>query len=116
MNLGDVTDKSVPKMFLVSPPRQGGLLTTRSFIPHRAHASIGVFAALSVATASLYDGSPASEMADVPGGARKEMSLEHPSGQFGVVMELDEEADGIVLTKSAFVRTARKLSEGTVFV
>lgn len=33
MNLGDVRDKSVPKMMLVAPPRHGGAVTVRSFIP-----------------------------------------------------------------------------------
>ncbi|MCL4675911.1 MAG: 4-oxalomesaconate tautomerase, partial [Pararhodobacter sp.] len=39
MALGDVTEKSVPKMTLVSPATQGGAINTRSFIPHRCHAS-----------------------------------------------------------------------------
>ncbi|OYU73182.1 MAG: 4-oxalomesaconate tautomerase, partial [Alphaproteobacteria bacterium PA3] len=38
MNLGDVTEKSVPKIMLVAPPKNGGAVTVRSFIPHRAHA------------------------------------------------------------------------------
>ena len=59
MNLGDVKEKSVPKMFLVAPPRDGGAICTRSFIPHRAHATIGVLGAVSVATACLIPGSPA---------------------------------------------------------
>ena len=71
MNLGDVTDKTVPKMMLVAPPRDGGAVTVRSFIPHRAHASIGVLGAVSVATACLLEGSPAAEMAVIPGGSRK---------------------------------------------
>ena len=58
MNLGDVSAKSVPKMILVSPPREGGVISTRSFIPHRCHATIGVFAALSVATACLLPEGP----------------------------------------------------------
>ena len=49
----------MPKMILVAPPRDGGVISTRSFIPHRAHATIGVFAALSVATACLLPESPA---------------------------------------------------------
>ena len=52
MNLGDVTEKSVPKMMLVAPPAHGGAVTVRSFIPHRAHATIGVLGAVSVATAT----------------------------------------------------------------
>src|SRR3546814_20413126 len=42
MNLGDIAEKSVPKMMLVSPPREGGAIAVRSLIPHRVHASIGV--------------------------------------------------------------------------
>ena len=56
MNLGDVKNQTVPKMILVAPPRDGGVVSTRSFIPHRAHATIGVFAAVSVATACLLPG------------------------------------------------------------
>ena len=51
MNLGDVTKKTVPKMSLVSAARAGGTLSTRTFIPHRLHEAIGVFGAVSVATA-----------------------------------------------------------------
>src|SRR5664279_4459621 len=34
MGLGDVTTKNYPKMTLIAPPREGGSLATRSFIPH----------------------------------------------------------------------------------
>src|SRR6266851_2496196 len=37
MNLGDVTDATVPKMSLLSPPAHGGTVSTRTFIPHRVH-------------------------------------------------------------------------------
>jgi 4-oxalomesaconate tautomerase len=49
MNLGDVTKKTVPKMTLVAPPREGGAVSTRTFIPHRVHEAIGVLGAVSVA-------------------------------------------------------------------
>jgi 4-oxalomesaconate tautomerase len=112
MNLGDVTDKSVPKMMLVAPPRNDGAVTVRSFIPHRAHATIGVLGAVSVATACLISGSPASEVASIPDGARKTLSVEHPTGEMSCVLELDE--DGAV-TSAALLRTARKLMDGIVF-
>jgi len=66
MNLGDVTEKSVPKMMLVAPPKEGGAIAVRSLIPHRVHASIGVLGAVSVATACLIEGSPAASVAVVP--------------------------------------------------
>ncbi len=112
MNLGDVTDKSVPKMMLVAPPRNGGAVTVRSFIPKRAHASIGVLGAVSVATACLIEGSPAAEVATIPEGRRKTLSVEHPTGETTCVLEQDE--TGAVI-RAAMLRTARKLMDGTVF-
>jgi 4-oxalomesaconate tautomerase len=112
MNLGDVTEKSVPKMMLVAPPAHGGAVTVRSFIPHRAHATIGVLGAVSVATACLVAGSPAAEVAEIPEGKRKTLSVEHPTGEMSCVLDLD--ADGQVAT-AALLRTARKLMDGVVF-
>ena len=112
MNLGDVREKSVPKMMLVAPPRQGGAVCVRSFIPHRAHATIGVLGAVSVATACLIPGSPAAEVAVVPEGARKTISVEHPTGEMSCVLEVD--AAGAVVS-AALLRTARKLMDGVVF-
>ncbi len=112
MNLGYVTDKTVPKMTLVSPPTQGGAISTRSFIPHRCHASIGVFAAVSVATACLAPGSPAARLAQLPEGRRKIMKIEHPTGALDVVLDLDDSGD---VASSGLIRTARMLFDGTVF-
>ena len=112
MNLGDVKEKSVPKMMLVAPPRDGGAITVRSFIPHRAHASIGVLGAVSVATACLLPGSPAADMAAIPNGERKVISVEHPSGETTCVMEVDEQGSVI---SAAMLRTARKLMDGEIF-
>lgn len=112
MNLGDVSSKSVPKMMLVAPPRNGGAVTVRSFIPHRAHASIGVLGAVSVATACLIEGSPAAEVASVPQGTRKTLSVEHPTGETTCVMEMDDAGN---VASAAMLRTARKLFDGVVF-
>lgn len=112
MNLGDVADKSVPKMMVVAPPRQGGAITVRSFIPHRVHASIGVLGAVSVATACLIEGSPAAAVAVVPGGRTKTLDVEHPTGATGCVIELDDAGE---IIGAAMLRTARKLFDGTLF-
>ena len=112
MNLGDVADLSVPKMMLVAPPRHGGAVTVRSFIPKRAHASVGVLGAVSVATACLIPGSPAADVASVPAGATKTLSVEHPTGEMSCVLTLD---DGGAVGTAALLRTARKLMDGIVF-
>ncbi len=115
MNLGDVTQKSVPKMTLVAPPRNGGAICTRTFIPHRCHASIGVLGAVSVATACMLEGSPAFAIACLPGGERKSISVEHPIGETTVVMQVDIDSGTVKVHKAAVLRTARKLFQGLVF-
>ena len=112
MNLGDVKDKSVPKMMLVAPPANGGAVTVRSFIPHRAHATIGVLGAVSVATACLVEGSPAAEVASIPEGSRKLLSVEHPTGEMSCVLEVNDTGE---VVSAALLRTARKLMDGVVF-
>jgi 4-oxalomesaconate tautomerase len=111
MNLGDVRESSVPKVILVSAPRQGGVVATRSFIPHRVHASIGVFAAVSVATACTIAGSPAADMAALPSDGRL-FSIEHPTGAMDVLIERNNTGDVI---GAGTLRTARKLFDGVVF-
>jgi 4-oxalomesaconate tautomerase len=112
MNLGDVSEKSVPKMMLVAPPRHGGAITVRSFIPHRAHATIGVLGAVSVASACLIPGTPAADVAQIPEGLRKTLSIEHPTGEMSCVLELDVNG---AIQSAALLRTARKLMDGIVF-
>ncbi|QIZ80134.1 4-oxalomesaconate tautomerase [Thalassovita gelatinovora] len=112
MNLGDVSQKSVPKMTMVSAPQQGGAIATRTFIPHRCHKTIGVLGAVSVATACLLDGAPAHALAQTGDGVIRNLSVEHPTGEMTVVANLG--ADGTV-ESAAILRTARKLMDGVVF-
>jgi 4-oxalomesaconate tautomerase len=116
MNLGDVKTQTVPKMILVAPPRQGGVISTRSFIPHRAHATIGVFAALSVATACLLPESPAHGVAQIPEGETKLMMVEHPTGASPVSMTTEVRDGQTTVTEAAIISTARALFEGNVLV
>jgi 4-oxalomesaconate tautomerase len=115
MNLGDVKEQSVPKMTLVAPARNGGAITTRTFIPHRCHASIGVLGAVSVATACMLPGSPAAALAQIPEGEEKLISVEHPIGETSVVMQVSDDNGAIIVHKAAILRTARKLFEGLVY-
>jgi 4-oxalomesaconate tautomerase len=116
MNLGDVTEKTVPKISIVSSPRHGGALSTRTFIPHRVHEAIGVFGAVSVAAACVLPGSVAADLAVLDGGPAWRLDIEHPTGFFTVDMEVAG-GDGIpVLRRSALLRTARMLMTGQVQV
>lgn len=110
MGLGDVATASVPKMMLVSPPQAGGAIGTRSFIPHRVHASVGVFAAVSLATACLLPDSPAAALAVIPADGR--FAIEHPSGAAEVYLDI---GPGGAVRGAGTIRTARKLMDGRVF-
>lgn len=112
MNLGDVTQLSVPKMSLLSVPINGGSVSTRTFIPHRCHASIGVLGAVSVATACLLKGSPAQRVATIPKGQYVTINVEHPIGKMSVQLDLDKENQ---VQSSAILRTTRKLFDGIIF-
>jgi 4-oxalomesaconate tautomerase len=112
MNLGDVSQTSVPKMTLVAAPRHGGSISTRTFIPHRCHDSIGVLGAVSVATACLLPRSVAHDFVALPEGNPKTVVVEHPTGVTECLVRLD--ARGAV-ESAAMLRTARKLFDGVVF-
>ncbi len=62
--------------------------------------------------ARLIPGSPASEVAVVPDGPRKTLSVEHPTGEMSCVLEIDDAGKVI---SAALLRTARKLMDGVVF-
>lgn len=117
MNLGDVALKTVPKMSLLAPARHGGVLTTRTFIPKRVHEAIGVFGAVSVATATLVPGSVAQEVAgfgDDDGVVT--LDIEHPTGYFSVSMDVQVLGGELTIKSAALLRTARMLMKGTVFI
>lgn len=116
MNLGDVANKVVPKIALVAPPRAGGAICTRSFIPHECHASIGVFAAVTVATAAVLPGSPAASVAAMPQGRERSLSVEHPTGEFTVTLTVGGTAERPVVERAGLLRTARILMAGQAFV
>ncbi|MEO7953878.1 MAG: PrpF domain-containing protein, partial [Polaromonas sp.] len=115
MGLGDVAKKTYPKMTLIAPPREGGSLTTRSFIPHVCHDAIGVLAAVTVGTACVLDGSVTQGIAVMPTGNPKTISVEHPTGEFSVELGLDP-ANPQNVTRAALLRTARLLMRGEVMV
>ena len=112
MNLGDVTKKTVPKMTMVSRAENSGAISTRTFIPHRCHKSIGVLGAVSVATACLIPESTAFDLAQRGSGTERYLSIEHPSGEMTVVAGLDNQDN---INTAAILRTARKLMDGEIF-
>lgn len=116
MNLGDVTDKTVPKMCLVAEPRADGNICTRTFIPHVCHQSVGVLGAVTVATACVLPNSVTSGIAIVPTGNEKTMIVEHPSGSFSVRLVITVREDDVLVERAGVIRTARMLFRGDAYV
>ena len=118
MGLGDVRSKNYPKMTLIAPPKQGGALSTRSFIPHVCHDAIGVLAAVTVGTACVLQGTVCEGVAVLQAGAQQALSVEHPTGEFSVVLQT-QAADvpgGFEVTQAALLRTARLIMRGEAMV
>ena len=114
MNLGDVVDKTVPKLTMVAAPRDAGTLCTRTFIPHRCHDAIGVLGAVSVAAAALIEGTPAAATAVIDE-TSSSVLIEHPTGSFEAAVDLRTD-DGVpIVERAGIIRTARKLMDGHVY-
>jgi len=125
---------TVPKIVLVSPPAAGGTIATRSFIPVRVHEAVGVLGASTVAAAAVTPGTVAHAVVEEGRQARLETTgsgaggfetgagapssttgrsvrVEHPTG----FLDLHVETEGDRITRTAVVRTARMLLDGTVY-
>jgi 4-oxalomesaconate tautomerase len=115
MGLGDVTGTTVPKLSLLAPPRHGGAVTTRTFIPVRCHTSIGVLGAASVAAGLRIEGGVDAGLAALPATGDR-IRIEHPTGFLDIDSSIGAGDDGRpVARRTAVVRTARKIFDGTVF-
>ncbi|RPE37501.1 4-oxalomesaconate tautomerase [Streptomyces sp. Ag109_O5-1] len=116
MGLGDVETATVPKLSLLAPPRHGGVVTTRTFIPVRCHTSIGVLGAASVAAGLRLPGGVGEGIARLPDHGDR-VRIEHPTGFLEIDVSVDPGSGGTppAARRTAVVRTARKIFDGTVF-
>ncbi|MEV1242441.1 4-oxalomesaconate tautomerase [Nonomuraea sp. NPDC049750] len=140
MGLGDVRDTTVPKLTLLAPPRDGGAVCTRTFIPVRCHTAIGVLGAASVAAGLLLADGIGHDLAVLAGtgdrlsaehplagtgdrlsakhplaGAGDRVRIEHPTGFLDVETVVEQGPSGSpYAVRTAVVRTARKIFDGTV--
>ena len=113
MGFGEVAESTVPKLILLSPPRNGGVVSTRAFIPARVHTAIGVLMAASVAAGIRIPGAIGSDFAHVTDAGPDQ--IEHPSGMLASQVEVEQAQDGQWRATSLSLRTARKIFDGTVF-
>jgi len=116
MGLGDVRSKVVPKITLIALPQSGGHVMTRTFIPHKCHSAIGVLMAVTVGTACILPGSVARGIVQLHDGPVQRFSIEHPSGEFSVEFQLEDNGGAVKVVRSSLIRTARALFRGELLV
>ena len=115
MGLGDVSGAVIPKVCLISKPSENGCINTRFLIPRRCHDAIGVFAAVSVASACVLPGTVAFRLALIPVGRVKLLNVQHPTGLFPVRLEMGGTDEEPSVARGGFIRTARALFDGFVY-
>jgi 2-methylaconitate cis-trans-isomerase PrpF len=64
----------------------------------------------------LLPGSVAGDIAHSPAGGRTILSIEHPSGEISVDLDVVMDGDTLVIRKSGTLRTARLISRGEVYI
>ena len=117
MGLGDVSNLVVPKVGLLSAPRQGGTIASRYLTPHQCHRSHAATGAICLATACCTDGTIAAEIIGGPIWDSGTIIIEHPSGHIPVVVEVGLGAAGkMKVHRIEILRTARRIFEGAVWV
>jgi 4-oxalomesaconate tautomerase len=116
MGLGDCTDKVIPKVGLLAPPREaGGTITSRYLTPHALHAAHAVTGAVCVATACAVPGSVAHDVAKADVSNPRTVWIEHPSGSVDVLLATTGTGHDIQVVAGT-LRTARPIMRGEVYV
>jgi len=115
MGLGDVSGKVIPKVAMLAPPRTGGVIAARYFVPHKTHAAFAVTGGLCVATCAVLEGSVSDDLAVRPAGDDRMITIEHPAGIFEVALATSGAGRDLQVRSGGVIRTARKLMAGEVF-
>jgi 4-oxalomesaconate tautomerase len=115
MGFGDCTDKVIPKVGLLSPPRDGGTIASRYLTPHALHAAHAVTGAVCVASACALEGTIAHELAKPDDANPRTIWIEHPSGQVDVLLQTRGKGADMEVVAGT-LRTARPIMKGEVLV
>jgi 2-methylaconitate cis-trans-isomerase PrpF len=116
MGLGDVRDKVMPKVALISAPASGLGIRSRYFIPHACHAAHAVTGSIAVACCAVLEGSVADGLARVGRSSWEQIIVEHPAGSLSIDLEIEGRGAALVVQRAALLRTARPLFRGTVLI
>lgn len=116
MGMGDVTQSVMPKFGLLAPPRAGGTITARYFMPWKTHPTMAVTGAQCLASCVLTPGTVAEGLGSVPQSGPAKITIEHPSGEIDVIVDFARNGADVTLRSAGLVRTARLLARGEVMI
>jgi 2-methylaconitate cis-trans-isomerase PrpF len=115
MGFGDVADKVIPKVGILSEPRNGGTITSRYLTPLNLHAAHAVTGAVCVASACALEGSIAHEVSAKSSENPRTIWIEHPSGSVDVQLTTRGTGSSMDVVAGT-LRTARPIMRGEVLV
>lgn len=116
MGMGDVSKSVTPKFALLAPPRDGGTITARYFMPWNCHPTMAVTGAQCLASCVLSPGTVAEGLFTPPSGMPALVQIEHPGGAIDVTVDYTNGPNGFALKSAGLLRTARLLARGEVMV
>lgn len=116
MGMGDVSQRVVPKVALLAPPRGTGAISSRYFVPDACHRAHPVTGTVCIAAACTIPGTVASQIAPRLRAPQGFVRIEHPSGTMLIDLDFELAAGRPELRRAALVRTARRIFEGHVCV
>jgi 4-oxalomesaconate tautomerase len=114
--MGDVSKSVVPKMSLLSKPRNGGVIASRFFVPETCHKAHPVTGTVCIASACAIPGTVASRISPLQAAPQGMIRIEHPQGMIVLDLDVDFTGGRQELRRAALVRTARRIFEGHVCV
>lgn len=116
MGMGDVSKMVVPKIGLLSMPRNGGTITSRFFVPDSCHKAHAVTGTVCIASACAIPGTVASQLVTLKPAPQGVINIEHPSGMIAIDLDVDFTHGKQEMRRAALIRTARRIFEGNVLV
>ena len=117
MGIRCVSKSVTPKFGILAPPRDGGTISARYFMPWSTHPTMAVTGAQCLSSCILTPGSVADGISrGVPSESPAKITLEHASGSIEVMVDFDIVESRVRVISAGLVRTARLLARGEVFV
>lgn len=118
MGLADAPGLGIPKIAIIAPPRAGGTIASRYFVPSNCHPVFAATGAMALAAACHTPDTIAEELAVLNQNEPDQIVIEHPSGRMSchIVSSADPWTGIPKLVGAALLTSARPLLAGEVFV